>query len=118
MKRAIKPQTTEWIDPRNGPPFAEFTFYYRSAGTTRERLVTYYKLNYWKWALYRNHHRLLKQKGRNTTLHRTVVAAQADGPFGIGGGNLRDARVSRYYPNFSNSCWLLRTRHGYVARDD
>jgi hypothetical protein len=32
LKKAVKPQTTEWIDPRNGPPYIEFTFHYRSRG--------------------------------------------------------------------------------------
>ena len=32
MKGTVKPQTTEWIDDRNGPPFVEFTFHYRSQG--------------------------------------------------------------------------------------
>jgi len=32
MKAPVKPQTTEWLDPRDGPPYVEFTFYYRSTG--------------------------------------------------------------------------------------
>jgi hypothetical protein len=32
LKKAVKPQTTEWIDPRNGPAYIEFTFHYRSRG--------------------------------------------------------------------------------------
>ena len=32
MKGTVKPQTTEWIDDRSGPPFVEFTFHYRSQG--------------------------------------------------------------------------------------
>jgi len=32
MKGTVKPQTTEWIDDRNGLPFVEFTFKYRSQG--------------------------------------------------------------------------------------
>jgi len=32
MNQVITAQTTEWIDDRNGPPFVEFTFFYRSQG--------------------------------------------------------------------------------------
>jgi hypothetical protein len=32
MKAPVKPQTTEWIDEKNGPPYQEFTFHYRSRG--------------------------------------------------------------------------------------
>jgi len=32
MKTAVKPQSTEWIDSKGGPPFAEFIFHYRSKG--------------------------------------------------------------------------------------
>lgn len=32
MKAVVKPQSTEWIDDRDGPPFVEFTFFYRSQG--------------------------------------------------------------------------------------
>jgi hypothetical protein len=32
MKAAVKPQTTEWIDGRNGPPYIEITYHYCSRG--------------------------------------------------------------------------------------
>ena len=32
IKTPVKPQTTEWIDSKDGPPYAEITFYYRSKG--------------------------------------------------------------------------------------
>jgi len=36
MNQVITAQTTEWIDDRNGPPFVEFTFFYRSQEKLRE----------------------------------------------------------------------------------
>jgi hypothetical protein len=32
MRAPVKPQSTEWLDPKDGPPFVEFTFHYRSLG--------------------------------------------------------------------------------------
>ena len=35
MSTAVKPQSTEWIDSREGPPYVDFTFHYRSHGNAR-----------------------------------------------------------------------------------